>query len=82
MSATILYKPVGVGTSLDVGAPSSFIEKVKTVFGDFPYTFDKRDIVKLEVLSDLYDIPDNCTPYRELIEQIEKSGVVEVFAMY
>lgn len=82
MTATILYKPIGAGTSLDVGgSPSSFINNIQKVFGGFPYKFDSSDIDKLQVLADLYD-NDNEYPYKELIEAIEKSGVVEVYAMY
>jgi hypothetical protein len=77
MTAILMWRPLSAGTSLGVGAPSSVIDCIKKVFGSFPYTFDHKDISKLEVLSELYG-----EPYSELIEAIEKFAVIEIYAIY
>ena len=87
MSANIYYrqvKPID-GKDLAVFGPSSFIRSLEQAFGRFPCELGKKDIetlkgmaaVSMDGAEDKYG-----NPYTNLIEAIEKLGVIEVYAEY
>ena len=82
MTASIYWKPLSnTGSSLDVAAPSTFMDNMKAVFGDFPTVIDRDDIPRLEVLAAINkDAAGN--PYEELIEALGKSTAIEIWAVY
>ena len=85
MSASIYWKPTGNGSSLDLGSetPSSFMETIKKVFGNFPCTLGEDELEKLQVLASLHSTGDYSNdPYTELIALIEKSGEISIWATY
>jgi len=81
MTASILWKPLDEGTSLDVNGPSTFISEMEKVFGAFPTVLDTDDIPRLEVLAALNE-GDSVNPYEELIQVLRKASTIEVWAVY
>lgn len=82
MTASISYAPVSRGMHLDVGgAPSIFVEQMKKVFGDQPWTIDSHDYDKLHTLAALWNNSGD-NPYDRLIDVVRESGPVKVWVTY
>lgn len=82
MSATIHYRKVGKSDPYlkNVMAPSAFIESMERAFGRFPVELGSQDICALRGMKAMHNGEHN--PYTELIEIIERFGLVEVYATY
>lgn len=79
MSANIYWQPAKKAASLDVSAPSSFIEAL-SLRGSMGRVFDTKDIPFLEGVK--AGRGGNASGIDELIELIFKHGAVRVWAEY
>lgn len=83
MSASIYWcqvRPVS-GERLSAWAPSSFISSIEKAFGGFPCDFGNGDIEKLKGMASMCN-DGGGNPYQEIINRIEKYGVIRVWAEY
>lgn len=83
MSATILWNPINPkrGESLEVAAPSRFLEIMGKCFGASPFTLERKSIPRLSGMAAAWEYDSN-NPFQTIIEHIETYGVIEVWAEY
>lgn len=80
MSASIYYSPIPHPKyRISTSTPSYFQEVIKDVFGKFPITLNKYDILKLEAIRDLNSEDDE---WQQLIEAVQNNQSIEVYAEY
>lgn len=84
MSASIYWKQVKPvkSHSLNVGAPSNFLEILEKVFGSRNPQLDESNIEALKGMAAVYNIYGGVNPYEELIEAIEQYKEIELWAEY
>ncbi len=81
MSANLYWEPVERRkNSISTTASSSFMEKMRKVFGSETPSLDVGDLQKLETLRDLDDGYQEA--FQELIAAIEKCGSIKISAQY
>ncbi len=79
MSASIKWKVVkNDGKYLNVGAPSSFIDAMKSAFGNFPCRIGPSEVATLRGMA----AASRDSAYERLIEAIEEDTTIEVWAEY
>jgi hypothetical protein len=83
MSANIYWKAVEPtrGTRLSSWAPSAFIASVEKAFGSLPTVLTEADVPTLKGMAAMC-VDAGGNPYEELIEAIETSGAVEIWAVH
>ena len=78
MSATIFWEPITANpNSLDVMAPSWFMQVLERANMGLPNTFGEKDIPTLRGMAATVNQERN--PFNELIEIIEEKGSVNVW---
>lgn len=80
MGASIMYRPVDpkADRTLDVGAPSSFIEAMERVFGPHPWRLDHASVDTINGMAAVYgEARDN--PYHQIVDKICELGAIEVW---
>lgn len=81
MSATIRYRPTSKeGPSLDVMAPSSFIEAIERAFGAFPVELDEDSILILQGMAAADQ--GKSSSYEDVIETIKRVGSIHLYATW
>ena len=82
MGANIYFRPVKPKNKYAVCsmAPQSFMETMRKAFGDFPCELSEADLQKLNGMAIMFT--DDCNPYTDLIDAINKHGTIEVYAEY
>ena len=78
MSQSIFWDRIGVGTSLPVNAPSSFIDCLEGAFSSLPITLGREDLPVLRGMKAA--LTHERRAIEELEEAIEKHGEVKVWA--
>jgi len=79
MGASIIWRPVKKGCSIDCDTPSSFVETMQKVFdGEDAWRLGEPHLQKLQVLRDITTSHPN--PYEQICELISKHGTIEVSA--
>ena len=82
MSASLYYQTV-TGTRLGVGAPSSFMDAMKRVFGHGqPWVFTESDCFTLRGLAAGLESTDQVAAVNELLRELEKGQEVRLWAEY
>jgi hypothetical protein len=80
MGATIHYRNASkADPSLDVNAPSSFIEALERGFGHLPIVLSDAHV---EMLRGMAINSRGESGYEDLIEKIQKYGSIEVYASW
>lgn len=82
MSQTILYRPIALDKAREVRTfyPSHFTSAMSKVFGDPPWILENDPAImrRLEGMAAVCrEVEPN--PYKQLIEEIENLGCIEVF---
>lgn len=84
MSANVYWWPHKKGEeTLGVRAPSEFKEAMERAgFGESPWCLGREHLATLRGMAAVYDYRDDGNPYQDLIDAIEKHGIVDVVMRY
>ena len=86
MSASLYWRPTSLDEHhIDVGAPSSFVNKMTRAFGSYPWKLKGSDLERLRGLEAGNDGGAEKNPFTVLIEAIELDGGsrdIEVWPVY
>lgn len=83
MGATIRWEPVEkTFTTIEVAAPSAFVNAMTRGYGHSPWTLTKNDRQKLEGMAAAVGTDSERKPYEEIIDRLNYHDAIRVWPEY